>query len=151
MLTHLKLKFWSFIYMYTLEHILSYFRLCWLILLHGSKLRRCHKRAVGTLLRERNVTHRFHVLLQGVNGHKCSQLCVCLRGLIIIAVPYLPPPASSSHSQELLCSLSHSPQTVQLFTWEQYVINLVVFLGGVFNTLSLLDLLPSVTYITMPC
>lgn len=172
----------------TLEHILSYFRLCWLILLHGSKSRRCHKRAVCTLAKGENVTHRFHVLLQGVNGHKCSQLCVCLRRLIIITVP--PPPPHPPLQQlwplcRSCCVLCHIPLrrswtgclVVHMHTHTrcrhsnshtctqrenqspcQYVINLVYFYILVIkgfislsinNTLSLHDLLPSVTYIAI--
>lgn len=43
--------------------------------------------AVGAVAKEKNVIHCFHVVLQGVNGHKCSQLFVCLRCLIVITGP----------------------------------------------------------------
>lgn len=82
----------------TLERILLCSPLCWLILLHRSKLRWCHKRAATFWSKggreKKNANRRFHARLWGVNGRKCSQLRVCLRRLIIIAVLLLRSPCS---------------------------------------------------------
>lgn len=106
MLNHLKVKFWRFLYIFPHSDVSSrtqHFvgRSCCTAVNREDALRRPLVLRLG----EKMVTHRFHVPLQGVNGHKCSQLCVCLRRLIIINV-VAPPPSSFTRSPELVCSLS---------------------------------------------
>lgn len=112
--------FWAFS---TLERVLSYLRLCRPIWLQSSKSRGCQKRALWYLSWEGNATHGFHVSIQGVNGHKCSQLCVCLRRLIRIAVPHLVLPRQLTRAVVFFVTLPFEGvgQAIELFTCTRYV------------------------------
>lgn len=114
-LNHLKVKFWSF-----LLHSphLSVSGLCWPILLHSCKSRRCHKRSAGTSAgqKTRSIAFMFcYKVLMVTSARSC--VCVCLRCLITITDPYLraPHPLSTPAAPATplnvtcVCSLSHFP------------------------------------------
>lgn len=117
MLNHLKVKFWRFLYIFPHSDVSSrtpHFvgRSCCTAVNREDAMRRPLVLRLG----EKMVTHRFHVPLQGVNGHKCSQLCVCLRRLIIINVVAPPPAALPAHQNWcVLCHVSSQNESDRLF------------------------------------